>query len=855
MAQPELGDGHELQLFPVPEPEPEEPEEPEDPKAKKGKDKDKGKDKGGKKGKGAEPEEEEPVEEPRVTQYRWVIPPKASVHVVVKFQSPEVGKYNQIAGFDVLGGEKNSSVVLSGICAHPTISTDYRNVFLRKAKTRPQSPLVNRQWIINRSNFEFGPLLSGKSSEGWQEGQHPDNRARMRITNNGHFDLHVEFKLKSTVPELFPDEEAEEGEGKPPPKKDKGGKKGDKGGASANSDVILLDPLEMDIKIDETQELFIHGFPSIDGPVEDAIVAIITDNPAPAVFPVSLTGDTPKVEIDIEMDDKGNCKGLQFDKLLLDKVDHLTFNITNVCLLPVNWKLAGCDALPEEFTVTPESGVLSARSTVEVTVQFKALEKKMLAETLTLEVQDVGEILPVTQSIPIPIAGEAYKIEVDVKFPEEGFNGIDFGTVKVVDDDVKTISIVNTGKYEIGYQFHVRRQWVSDLFEITPKEGRIPPGGKSPTTITLHFNKERQLKKEITLNGANDITMSIIEVATDLTEETVPMKTSVRAVFNKYSITPARGIVFGPHTYNTLSNPRTFTITNHGEFDFDFKLFKYSDGLVKKESSTGNAAAPPPPKGGKAAKGGAPAAKKPTGVGTPSGDIELGNFKFEPAIGTVPVGTSCEVNVVFKAEGAANFLETLGIDITDRDYNDQPDGIPYEVTAESCIPGIVTEDTVGIFEEHNICSSLDPFLPVNFEYATRDNVFNFGAVIADLSSPSSDAELGADGAMTGVKANLKISNPIKVPCTVNFAIKHPGAGESAGDAPAPAGGKGAKPKGGAPKGGAMELEPGFPMEVSLGYRTWQFPVAFCERGSFFPCFYLFHCVGVLLYSILIACVG
>ena len=230
------------------------------------------------------------------------------------------------------------------------------------------------------------------------------------------------------------------------------------------------------------------------------------------------------------------------------------------------------------------------------------IKKKVLAETLTLEVQDVGEILPVTQSMPIPIAGEAYKIEVDVKFPEEGFNGIDFGTVKVVDDDVKTISIVNTGKYEIGYQFNVRRQWVSDLFEITPKEGRIPPGGKSPTTITLHFNKERQLKKEITLNGANDITMSIIEVATDLTEETVPMKTSVRAVFNKYSITPARGIVFGPHTYNTLSNPRTFTITNHGEFDFDFKLFKFSDGLVKKESSTGSAAAAPA-KGGKGGKG------------------------------------------------------------------------------------------------------------------------------------------------------------------------------------------------------------------------------------------------------------
>jgi hydrocephalus-inducing protein len=118
---------------------------------------------------------------------------------------------------------------------------------------------------------------------------------------------------------------------------------------------------------------------------------------------------------------------------------------------------------------------------------------------------------------------------------------------------------------------------------------------------------------------------------------------------------------------------------------------------------------------------------------------------FSPALGTVPVGSAVEVNVVFKAEGAASFLETLGIDITDRDFNDQPEGIPYEVTAESCIPGIVTEDTVGIFEEHNICSSLDPFLPINFQYATRDNVFNFGAVIADLSSLTSSIDCCGGG--------------------------------------------------------------------------------------------------------------
>jgi hydrocephalus-inducing protein len=174
-------------------------------------------------------------------------------------------------------------------------------------------------------------------------------------------------------------------------------------------------------------------------------MAVITDNPDPAEFPLSCVGDTPRVDVSLESDEKGVCKGLTFERLLLDKTDSQTFAITNTCLLPVAWILAGCDALPKEVTISPESGVLAARSTVEVTVELHAIEKKIINERVTLQIRDVKEVLPVAQEVPIPIVGEAYKIEVDVKFPEEGVTGIDFGTVKVVDDHVKTITIQNTG--------------------------------------------------------------------------------------------------------------------------------------------------------------------------------------------------------------------------------------------------------------------------------------------------------------------------------------------------------------------------------------------------------------------------
>ncbi len=45
-----------------------------------------------------------------------------------------------------------------------------------------------------------------------------------------------------------------------------------------------------------------------------------------------------------------------------------------------------------------------------------------------------------------------------------------------------------------------------------------------------------------------------------------PIRVSVHAVYSKYTITPARGINFGPLTYSSVSKPRTFEIANTGAF-------------------------------------------------------------------------------------------------------------------------------------------------------------------------------------------------------------------------------------------------------------------------------------------------
>ena len=118
--------------------------------------------------------------------------------------------------------------------------------------------------------------------------------------------------------------------------------------------------------------------------------------------------------------------------------------------------------------------------------------------------------------------------------------------------------------------------------------------------------------------------------------------------------------------------------------------------------------------------------------------------------------------------------------VADRDPDDQPLGIPYEISGESCIPGIVCDDVAAIFEEHKIVPALDPFVAQDgFAFSRGDNTFSFGPVIAEMVPEASghgeeDDAAAAPASLAarsgGVSAKFKISNSSKVPCSVDFTL-------------------------------------------------------------------------------------
>ncbi|QDZ25387.1 hypothetical protein HOP50_17g79270 [Chloropicon primus] len=713
---------------------------------------------------GKEEEEKEVVLEP--ASGRWLIPARGSVKLKVKFNSDEVGSFTETLGFEIaaFGIPSNfSALVCQSTCAYPQISQDYRNVFYQKVKTHTKKgandrilPVVNKQYVVSEQAFEFGPLICGrtlKEEDGEGDATQQNHCGKFRITNCGLFDLDVDFKFKSAMD---------------------GGKP---------SSIFSLKPDKLHLSRDETTDLSVYAFPGEVDKYEDSLVCVIDKNPQPVEFAISCLGAKPYVVVSEEKPEMTEgepkeeedtstpteaCK-VDFGRLLLGHRDDRKILVKNPTMMPISWKLSESEALANGLSLSHMEGTIEPEKVDEIIVGFNAINTGEFVQALVMEVRHIVVDGPrvtiseeVDQKVDIEITTEAYEIEVDVSFEskgEEAQKGLDYGLIRAENPCSKPVTIQNKGKYEIGYNVMSRTAKARDLFEFEPKEGKIAPGAS--TTFTAKFNPTASLKQEMKLHTNSYIAIEILETLTEKTEHTIPVRVDVDAVFSKYVLRPANGLNFGPHVYDTDSEPKTFEILNKGEFDFDFDIVPYRTGSDDEEESAKNAA-----------KG---------------GDLAVGNFNVSPTTGNVKPGESASVTVTFKAEGERTFCEILGMNIQGRDPSDSPGGIPYEIKGESCIPGIETQDVQSIFEEHLVVASVDHFAPLEFEsanqtptfnYSIADREFNFGPVVASLDAVDGDMD-----DMHVAVANLKITNPTKVPCSVAYSLKARQTGDASSESP------------------------------------------------------------------------
>ncbi|CAJ1447961.1 unnamed protein product [Effrenium voratum] len=690
--------------------------------------------------------------EERMEPTRWLIEPHGRVRLLVKFFSEEIGAYQASLGFEVVGGIHGNapvSIEVSGTTAFPGISSDPRNVFMRRVKTKPASGYASKQYIASTGIFDFGPLLVGRSPDARKE-EGADTHIKQhiecfRITNNSLFKAEAAFSLASAKAQEDP----------------KPGKPGKKEAPSSNLEEFpfLLEPAQLELEVGETKELQVCCFPVKEGSYSDTIVAKITDNPEPVEFAIAAIGSLPKVSLD--------STELDFDRLLVKQRAANGVKVSNVSAVPVKWRLEAAGSVPEPFEIDAMEGVLAVGEEKHITVVFRSETACTHKFKMSLQISDTEGLEGLRKwenTEDITVNAEAFAVDVVPSFPSDA-QGLDFGDVRVGAVVEQTFQVANNGKYAVSFDLKVRRKVIKEILQIdygvVLEDGKLPelqPGQKQAIKVTAVTPVAMQCPepKRFARTGRNEeLELLVYDAKTGerVQVDTPLIPLTLRAVYNSFNLNPPRGLSFGPVKIGE-SGTRELEIYNDGPFKFEWYVFNTAGSMKKPEK-----------------------------------ELLVGDFKITPAEGSLAPNESVKISGTFTAT-EPKFCECkIGIHVDG--LPDEPrSGISraegegdtgfkeYLLTAQSCTPGIDTENMQSIFEEQFVAPTLEDAIATAGRIDIRAfdeeaRYFSFGPVsVQGQSSPDQAQDA----------AKFRITNPNPIPCDVKFDIK-PTTAPSGKDAP------------------------------------------------------------------------
>uniref|UniRef100_A0A669QXT0 HYDIN axonemal central pair apparatus protein n=1 Tax=Phasianus colchicus TaxID=9054 RepID=A0A669QXT0_PHACC len=665
----------------------------------------------------------------RLSSLRWIVPAHGQVELKVHFTSSVPGQFDQTMNFEVLGTKRPYQLHCRGICVYPTISQDPRVVFPHRRKSKADNDIIFKQYVMSTGVFHFGPLLCGKSRDWYKALPFPSNCEKITILNITPLEAEVHFFFEHDL----------------------------------KADTFILDPPSMTLKPNEKQELSIWAYPTLPGLVEDKLVCCIKDNPEPVVFHLCCHG--------VRMELTVSPKHVNFGKLLLHRSQLV---LRNPMLLPAAWRLSGLENLGEDFSVSQSEGTVEPCAELVVYLYFKATKAVNIKKAIRLEVSDAENILGIVQIENIQIQAEAYDVALSITISKGMDGNVDFGVLRVEDDAKQMLTLKNKGKYEIAYSFMLKNADtdipnLASHFAIQPQRG-VLPASERPVHVHLVFHP----KAEINIEDKPILKCQVIEPSLCEGGEAIaiiPVKVSAKAVFSKYSITPASFIDFGT-VVNGTKKTCSFILENRGSLDFKFQIYKAeqdASGLRRKRWVKFCSACP----SHESVAGYSEGPKNNESIDKEQGcessaslglclqaRLTLGMFTVYPGFGSIPPGGQQTITVDCQAEPVGTCEEHLSINICDRDPKDNPVGIPYTLLAESCLPAFVVDDIGSIFEEHRICSNTNlcqilQTVQDKGVFITDENKFIFTNVLVGHRA----------------SARFKIRNVGKVPCDVVLSIK------------------------------------------------------------------------------------
>ncbi|XP_074407193.1 hydrocephalus-inducing protein homolog isoform X2 [Zonotrichia albicollis] len=653
-----------------------------------------------------------PTEFLRLKRYRWIVPAHGEVELKVNFSAKKPGRFEQTLRFELVQSKRQYELPCCGTGLYPSIYQNPRVVFPQCRKTMKEDEVIFKEYVESTKQYHFGPLLCGKSREWYKALNCPGNSEKLTILNISPMDIEVHFSFEN-------DGEAE---------------------------TFLLDPPSLTLKPKEKQELTIWAYPTSLGFLEDKLICSIEKNPEPVVFSLCCYGVHVKLEI--------SPPELSFDKLLLHRTDSRTLVLKNNSLLPMAWQLNGLDYLAENFSLSQDNGILDPSSELEVTVHFKAEQIGIIEKILRLEVSDIENVLGVVHTENIEISAEVYDVSLTIDFIPEGPEGsLEFGTINVMDNVKKVLSLNNKGVYNIEYRFMLkgagpRMRDAASHFTVAPQSGVLIASQPAVNVEMLfHPTSEMLLKNRPILYC--QVTDARLGRGGQVVAD-IPLKVSAKAVYSEYSIEPASPINFGAMIKGTKKS-QTVVLENKDMLHFKFCIRQPAEDASTSESKSS--------KEGESAPLAARLSIARKSSSFTQSHLNLGMFTVSPCSGSIGPWGQQKITVDCFAGQEGKCEEQLYIDIPGRDPKENPLGIPFTLIAESCLPGLA-EDVLLIFEEYPICSSTDLDRKMQSVKGTglfvRDeNRFIFNKVLVGQE----------------VEAHFSIYSASSLPCDVVLSIK------------------------------------------------------------------------------------
>ena len=193
--------------------------------------------------------------------------------------------------------------------------------------------------------------------------------------------------------------------------------------------------------------------------------------------------------------------------------------------------------------------------------------------------------------------------------------------------------------------------------------------------------------------------------------------------------------------------------------------------------NTGKKAGKDKGKGAKGAKGGK--GKKDNDEVDNATVLEVGRYIINPSMGVVPKQGYKSISITLDAQELKSFKQ--GIYLFIKHCSPHQPKMGFELTGESCSPGIDAHDFRNIFEEQSVVIQApnNPYALTQNTFVVEDRAFLFTPIVLNQRSTSIVDANGTDG--DGTKSNgtetnsngerFKITNPFNVPCDVNFSVE------------------------------------------------------------------------------------